>query len=120
MAALPHRSEENPWTLKTPPGPSAYTKHTDEQDGRRILVCAVGLPLPSFPRATHTSPRVVARSFLNTNGGDVCADLRDSGSGMADRPTRRLCERCSIVSVIGVRMIGACGPVDRWGSGSID
>ena len=31
-----------PWRLKTPPGTSEYTIHTDEKDGKAILVCTVG------------------------------------------------------------------------------
>jgi hypothetical protein len=42
MPTLPSRSKDNPWTLTTPPGTSAYTMHTDEKDGKRILVCTVG------------------------------------------------------------------------------
>ena len=42
MATLPIRSKDNPWKLKTPPGSSAYTMHTDEKDGKAILVCTVG------------------------------------------------------------------------------
>jgi hypothetical protein len=36
------RSKEDPWKLKTPPGTSEYTMHTDAKDGREILVCTVG------------------------------------------------------------------------------
>ena len=36
------RSKDNPWTLMTPPGTSAYTMHTDKKDGRTLLVCTVG------------------------------------------------------------------------------
>ena len=42
MSALPDRPKSNPWKLKTPPGTSEYTMHTDERDGRKILVCTVG------------------------------------------------------------------------------
>jgi hypothetical protein len=42
MATLPDRPKHHPWTLRTPPGTSAYTLHTDQKDGRRILVCSVG------------------------------------------------------------------------------
>ena len=42
MATLPDRPKDHPWTLRTPPGTSAYTLHTDRKDGRRILVCSVG------------------------------------------------------------------------------
>jgi hypothetical protein len=42
MAVLPNRSKDNAWRLKTPPGTSEYTMHTDEKDGKRILVCTVG------------------------------------------------------------------------------
>ncbi len=36
------RSASNPWKLKTPPGTSEYTMHTDEKEGLRVLVCTVG------------------------------------------------------------------------------
>jgi hypothetical protein len=36
------RSKENPWHLKTPPGSSEYTMHTDTKDGKPVLVCTVG------------------------------------------------------------------------------
>ena len=42
MAANPNRTKDNPWQLKTPPGTSEYTMHTDEKDGKKILVCTVG------------------------------------------------------------------------------
>lgn len=36
------RPKENPWRLKTPPGSSEYTIHTEEIDGVKVLVCTVG------------------------------------------------------------------------------
>ena len=42
MATSLTRTTENPWKLKTPPGTSEYTMHTDERDGKKILVCTVG------------------------------------------------------------------------------
>jgi hypothetical protein len=42
MATTLLRSKEKPWKLKTPPGTSEFTMHTDEKDGRKILVCTVG------------------------------------------------------------------------------
>ena len=42
MHRLPDRTKESPWRLKTPPATSEFTMHTDDQDGRRILVCTVG------------------------------------------------------------------------------
>ena len=42
MAPFQSRSKDNPWKLKTRPGSSAYTMHTDEKDGKAILVCTVG------------------------------------------------------------------------------
>ena len=41
MNAL-NRPKENPWQLKTPPGSSDYTMHTDVKDGKAVLVCTVG------------------------------------------------------------------------------
>jgi hypothetical protein len=35
-------TKEMPMHLKTPPGTSEYTMHTDEKDGMEILVCTVG------------------------------------------------------------------------------
>lgn len=35
-------TKENPWKLKTPPGSGDYEMHTDEKDGKKILVCTVG------------------------------------------------------------------------------
>jgi hypothetical protein len=35
-------SKENPLLLKTPPLSSEYTMHTEEKDGKAILVCTVG------------------------------------------------------------------------------
>src|SRR5664279_2100854 len=35
-------TKENPMHLKTPPGTSEYTMHTDEKDGKEVLVCTVG------------------------------------------------------------------------------
>jgi hypothetical protein len=37
-----NRPKDDPWRLKTPPGTSEYTIHTDDRDGRHILVCTVG------------------------------------------------------------------------------
>ncbi len=42
MEKLPNRTKDDPWNLKTAPGTSAFTMHTDEKEGRRILVCTVG------------------------------------------------------------------------------
>ena len=42
MTPLPSRSKDDPWKLKTPPGTSEYTMHTDEKGGVKILVCTVG------------------------------------------------------------------------------
>jgi len=42
MASVLHRTKNNPWNLKTPPGTSEFTVHVDEKDGRQILVCTVG------------------------------------------------------------------------------
>jgi hypothetical protein len=42
MATLPTRKKDNPWKLKTPPGTSEFTMHTDEKNGMQILVCTVG------------------------------------------------------------------------------
>ena len=42
MPKLPTRPKDKPWKLKTPPGTSEYTMHTDEKDGLTILVCTVG------------------------------------------------------------------------------
>jgi hypothetical protein len=39
---LPTRPKENPWKLKTPPGTSEFTMHTDTKDVLDILVCTVG------------------------------------------------------------------------------
>lgn len=35
-------SPEDPWVLKTPPGTSEYTMHTDESSDPPALVCTVG------------------------------------------------------------------------------
>jgi hypothetical protein len=35
--ALPNRTKENPWHLKTPPGTSEYTMHVEEKDGTGAL-----------------------------------------------------------------------------------
>ena len=42
MAKLPGRSKNDPWKLKTAPGTSEYTMHTDDKDVSKILVCTVG------------------------------------------------------------------------------
>src|SRR4051812_4666435 len=36
------RSKEKPWQLKTAPGTSEYSMHTDLKDGKPVLVCTVG------------------------------------------------------------------------------
>lgn len=35
-------TKEKPMQLKTPPLTSAYTMHTEEKDGKELLVCTVG------------------------------------------------------------------------------
>jgi hypothetical protein len=35
-------TKEKPMALKTPPLTSEYTMHTDEKDGKEVLVCTVG------------------------------------------------------------------------------
>jgi len=42
MDKLPNRSKVDPRNLLTAPGTSAFAMHTDEKEGRRILVCTVG------------------------------------------------------------------------------
>ena len=42
MPSLPSRTKEQPWLLKTRPGTADFTMHTDEKDGKTILVCTVG------------------------------------------------------------------------------
>jgi hypothetical protein len=42
MATRLNRAKNNPWKLKTPPGSSEYTMHTEEKDGKPVLVCTVG------------------------------------------------------------------------------
>ena len=42
MAAHQNRTKDDPWKLKTAPGTSEYTMHTDEKDGQRVLLCTVG------------------------------------------------------------------------------
>jgi len=42
VVAEPNRAKENPWHLRTPPGTSEYTMHTDTKDGKSVLVCTVG------------------------------------------------------------------------------
>ena len=37
-----NRPKDNPWPLKTAPGTSEYTIHSDEKEGRPVLVCTVG------------------------------------------------------------------------------
>ncbi|HBH80492.1 MAG TPA: hypothetical protein DDY39_11760 [Nitrospira sp.] len=37
-----NRTQDNPWSLKTAPGTSEFTMHTDNKDGLVILVCTVG------------------------------------------------------------------------------
>jgi len=38
----PDRTKENPWILKTAPGTSEYTMHTETKDGKAVLTCTVG------------------------------------------------------------------------------
>jgi len=42
MPVLPTRPKDNPWKLKTAPGTSEFSMHTDEKEGRTILVYTVG------------------------------------------------------------------------------
>ena len=44
----PNGTKENPWQLKTPPGTSEYTMHTEEKDGKRVLICTVGKTVLSY------------------------------------------------------------------------
>lgn len=37
-----NRPKDDPWQLKTALGTSGYSMHTDEKDGKKILVCTVG------------------------------------------------------------------------------
>lgn len=64
MATTLDRTKDNPWTLETPPGTSAYTMHVDEKDGRKILVCTVGSTV------LHYDARCV---------DDLCAMLKQAG-----------------------------------------
>lgn len=48
MSFLPDRTKESPWRLMTAPGTSEFTMHTDQKDGKRILVCTVGSTVLHF------------------------------------------------------------------------
>jgi hypothetical protein len=37
-----NRSKDKPWHLKTAPGTSEYSMHTDVKDGQPVLACTVG------------------------------------------------------------------------------
>jgi len=42
MAIQLSRGKDKPWKLKTPPGSFEYTMHTEDKDGKKVLVCTVG------------------------------------------------------------------------------
>ena len=37
-----HRTKDNPWSLKTPPGTSEYSMHIEVKEGKEVIVCTVG------------------------------------------------------------------------------
>jgi hypothetical protein len=60
-------TKENPTILKTPPLSSEFTMHTDEKDGKKILVCTVGKTI------LHYDLRII---------DDLCAMLKNHGDWM--------------------------------------
>jgi len=59
-----NRPKGDPWKLKTATGTSAFTIHTEEKDGTKILVCTVGKTV------LHYDARCVddLRAMLETAG----------------------------------------------------
>jgi hypothetical protein len=64
MKAFTH-TKEQPLLLKTPPGSSEFTMHTDSKDGVPILVCTVGKTV------LHYDARCLPdlHAMLKTHGG---------------------------------------------------
>ena len=58
-------TKEKPLALKTPPLTSEYTMHTDEKDGKDILVCTVGKTVLHY----HYSCLNDLHAMLKKHGG---------------------------------------------------
>ena len=67
MAMMLNRPKNDPRRLKAPPGTSEFTMHTDEKNGKAILVCTVGSTM------LHYDARCIA---------DLHAMLKASGDWM--------------------------------------
>ena len=81
MGTLPDRAKDHPWTLKTPPGTSEYTMHTDERDGKRILVCTVGSTVLHYDARCVEDLRAMllaAGDWVELGGADEQKPAKDS------------------------------------------
>src|SRR5882672_2341699 len=72
-------TKEKPMKLKTPPLSSEYTMHTDEKDGKEILVCTVGKAV------LHYDHRALAdlQAMLKKHG-----DWMELGSADEQKPAK--------------------------------
>jgi hypothetical protein len=80
MAILLDRTKDDPWTLTTPPGTSAFTMHTAEKDGRPILVCTVGSTVLHYDArciADLHAMLVKAGDWVELGGADEQKPVKD-------------------------------------------
>jgi hypothetical protein len=79
MATILNRPKNDPWRLKTPPGTSEFTMHTDENDGKPILVCTVGSTV------LHYDARCIddLHALLK-----VCGDWMELGGADEQKPVK--------------------------------
>ncbi len=79
MATILNRPKNDPWRLKTPPGTSEFTVHTDEKDGKPILVCTVGSTV------LHYDARCIddLHALLK-----VCGDWMELGGADEQKPVK--------------------------------
>ena len=80
MATIIERPKDNPWRLRTAPGTSEFTMHTDEKDGLKILVCTVGSTVLHYDARCIDDLRAMllgAGDWVDLGGADEQKSAKD-------------------------------------------
>lgn len=77
-------TKEKPMKLKTPPLSSDYTMHTEEKDGKEILVCTVGKTI------LHYDARCLddLHAMLKKHGDPIANGWMELGSADEQKPAK--------------------------------
>ena len=94
MATQLARPKDTPWRLKTASGTSEYTMHTDEKDGKKILVCTVGNTVLHYDARCIDDLHAMlkkAGDWVELGGADEQKPAKDGTDGGTPGPGWRKC-----------------------------